>query len=310
MCTGKCSRLVGLTLVASALACLVANILLFFPNAERQWTPDHITLQAWLMGGLAGGGLMVSGPDRGGRLFQGSSVQDPLVGAGAKEEAWLTFLSCLDLAWKTRSPQVPLKVCQADVLGGAGRTSSHLQAEHPLDCKGRGSLGGRETPAPSCPPASLQAALCELCPPSPGQEGCAGPACSPQCSAPAPSGLCGNRCRMLRSVFCSIFGGLGAIYCVVVSSTALADGPWCETTSKKWESPFKNLSENYLQNKMLWDMCINPPSIVLWHIVLFSILLGLGLLEVVLCGVQVVNGLLGTLCGDCRKATDRAGEGL
>lgn len=47
--------------------------------------------------------------------------------------------------------------------------------------------------------------------------------------------------QMLRSVFCSIFGGLGAFYCLVVSSTALADGPWCETKSQKWESPFKDL---------------------------------------------------------------------
>lgn len=45
---------------------------------------------------------------------------------------------------------------------------------------------------------------------------------------------------MLRSVFCSIFGGLGAFYCLVVSSTALADGPLCETAPQKWDSPFKN----------------------------------------------------------------------
>ncbi|XP_039180831.1 transmembrane 4 L6 family member 5 [Crotalus tigris] len=200
MCTGKCSRLVGLTLVAAALACIAANLLLLFPNAQSDWTPDHITMQAWLMGGVIGGGLMVL-------------------------------------------------------------------------CTGCSSVRA-------------------------GGKGCCGYGC------------CGNRCRMLRSVFCSIFGGLGAFYCLVVSSTALADGPLCETALQKWESPFKDLNDSYLQNKTMWDVCVNPPSIVLWHIVLFSILLGLSLLETVLCGIQVVNGLLGTVCGDCRKDDDRAGEGL
>ncbi|XP_061447061.1 transmembrane 4 L6 family member 5 isoform X2 [Rhineura floridana] len=173
MCTGKCSRLVGLSLVAMSLACIVANLLLMFPYAELGWKPDQITLQVWLMGGLIGGGLM-----------------------------------------------------------------------------------------------------------------------------------------MLRSVFCSVFGGLGGFYCLVVSSTGLANGPMCETKDGSWGSPFKNLSENYLGNRALWEECVKPPNVVLWNVVLFSIQLGLGLLELVLCSVQVVNGLLGTVCGDCRRAEDRAGEGL
>ncbi|XP_028559815.2 transmembrane 4 L6 family member 5 [Podarcis muralis] len=199
MCTGKCARLVGLSLVTAGLACIVANILLMFPNMQRDWTPQNITTQVWLMGGLVGGGLMV--------LCTGCSA----VRAGGK--------------------------------------------------------------------------------------GCCGYGC------------CGNRCQMLRSVFCSILGGLGGFYCLVVSSTALAEGPWCEAKDGTWGSPFKDLSESYLGNRTLWEECLNPPNVVMWHVVLFAILLGLGLVELALCGLQVVNGLVGTVCGDCRKDEDRAGDG-
>uniref|UniRef100_A0A8C5SJ98 Uncharacterized protein n=1 Tax=Laticauda laticaudata TaxID=8630 RepID=A0A8C5SJ98_LATLA len=182
MCTGKCSRLVGLVLVATALACITANILLFFPNGEGQWTPDHITTQAWLMGGVIGGGLMVSVPDVAG----GPSLWGPL---------------------------------EAGLMPALGLLL-HL-------------------------------------------------------------------------------GGLGAFYCLVVSSTRLGDGPWCQTQA--WDlSP----------EEALWELCAKPRPLSSWHIVLFSILLGLSLLEMVAVRHRSGNGPTGTVCGDCRGGCCNAGPVL
>lgn len=51
----------------------------------------------------------------------------------------------------------------------------------------------------------------------------------------------------------------------------------------------------------MWDLCEEPPNVVTWHVTLFSLLLAASCLELVLCGVQVVNAAMGVLCGDCRK---------
>lgn len=59
MCTGKCARCLGLSLIPLSLVCIVANALLLVPDGKTTWTDGNLSLQVWLMGGFIGGGLMV-----------------------------------------------------------------------------------------------------------------------------------------------------------------------------------------------------------------------------------------------------------
>lgn len=61
MCTGKCSRCIAVTLYPLALISIICNIVLFFPGGDIKYAKDgHITEEVKYMGGLVGGGLMVS----------------------------------------------------------------------------------------------------------------------------------------------------------------------------------------------------------------------------------------------------------
>ena len=57
---------------------------------------------------------------------------------------------------------------------------------------------------------------------------------------------------------------------------------------------------DYLKDQALWSECEEPRDVVPWNLTLFSILLVIGGIQMVLCAIQVINGLLGTLCGDCQ----------
>ncbi|XP_067409997.1 transmembrane 4 L6 family member 4 [Emydura macquarii macquarii] len=107
---------------------------------------------------------------------------------------------------------------------------------------------------------------------------------------------CGKRFAMFTSIIFAAVGVLGAGYCFIVSAVALNKGPKCNTGTL-WKYPFDN--GNYLSNTTMWDECKSPTDIVPWNLTLFSLLLIMSGIQAVLCAIQVVNGLFGTICGDC-----------
>ncbi|NWH70253.1 T4S4 protein, partial [Piaya cayana] len=108
---------------------------------------------------------------------------------------------------------------------------------------------------------------------------------------------CGKRFAMFSSIIFAGVGVVGAGYCFIVSAVAIDRGPKC-FTGKEWTYPF--VDGDYLFNHTLWDTCQSPENVILWNLTLFSLLLVMSGIQVVLCGIQVVNGLFGTICGDCK----------
>uniref|UniRef100_A0A8C4LYI6 Transmembrane 4 L6 family member 1 n=1 Tax=Equus asinus TaxID=9793 RepID=A0A8C4LYI6_EQUAS len=104
---------------------------------------------------------------------------------------------------------------------------------------------------------------------------------------------------MLFPVLLATQGTAGALYCVVISSLGLLSGPFCDTGNGNYTYPFRNNTLDYLFNQPAWAACQEPEQIVLWNVVLFSILLGIGVVEAVLCLSQVISGLCDIFCGTC-----------
>ncbi|XP_009819872.1 transmembrane 4 L6 family member 1 [Gavia stellata] len=117
------------------------------------------------------------------------------------------------------------------------------------------------------------------------------------------AGCCANRCGMLLSVVLAVLGFAGGVYCAVISSLGLIGGPLCDTGDGEYLYPFRNdtLEDNYLFNQTTWSICKEPENIILWNIVLFSILLAIGVIEAILCFIQVISGLTGFICGTCMR---------
>ncbi|XP_076607220.1 transmembrane 4 L6 family member 5 [Chaetodon auriga] len=111
-------------------------------------------------------------------------------------------------------------------------------------------------------------------------------------------GCCGNRCGMFLSIAFAAVGVLGALYSFVVAVLGLQYGPLCKVLGV-WVTPFKNNEQKYLTNDKLWNLCSEPENIVPFNIGLFATLVATNSLQLILCAIQMINGLFGCLCGTC-----------
>ncbi|KPP74008.1 hypothetical protein Z043_106871 [Scleropages formosus] len=61
MCWRSFTRCLGIALIPLSVCCIVANVLLYFPNGETRYAKDNLlTRYVWFFSGIAGGGLVVS----------------------------------------------------------------------------------------------------------------------------------------------------------------------------------------------------------------------------------------------------------
>uniref|UniRef100_A0A8C9YGG0 Transmembrane 4 L six family member 21b n=1 Tax=Sander lucioperca TaxID=283035 RepID=A0A8C9YGG0_SANLU len=115
---------------------------------------------------------------------------------------------------------------------------------------------------------------------------------------------CANRCGMFLSIGFAAAGVLGAVYSLSAAALGLSNGPTCFWSNilspiPKWGTPFANSSGSYLSDKDQWSWCRVPENVVEFNVGLFSTLLVAACLELVLCAIQMVNGLFGCICGTC-----------
>uniref|UniRef100_W5MUA5 Transmembrane 4 L six family member 19 n=1 Tax=Lepisosteus oculatus TaxID=7918 RepID=W5MUA5_LEPOC len=115
-------------------------------------------------------------------------------------------------------------------------------------------------------------------------------------------GRCGFRSEMLCSILYAVIAMAGATLCFVTSGTALVEGPLCKynetysngTQEQVWGTPL----EHKTPSPSSWEeVCLEPQGVVLWNVVLFSTLLASSGTQALLCIIQVLNAILGFLCG-------------
>ncbi|XP_068128230.1 transmembrane 4 L6 family member 4-like [Hyperolius riggenbachi] len=121
-------------------------------------------------------------------------------------------------------------------------------------------------------------------------------------------GCCNNRCGMFLSIIFAAIGVAGSVYGFAASVVGMIKGPMCEYKDANktlvFGRPFDGRIEDfnngsYLFNKDLWSTCERPKDVVEFNIIFFSIVLSCTGITLILCTIQMLNGLFGCLCGTC-----------
>ncbi|XP_073510539.1 transmembrane 4 L6 family member 5-like [Phyllobates terribilis] len=126
-------------------------------------------------------------------------------------------------------------------------------------------------------------------------------------------GKCNNRCGMLVSIALAAIAVCGSLYGFVTSLLGLIHGPQCYykfiNGQQHWTSPFKldrefiDLDSSYLFHRESWSRCTIPIGVVEFNVIFFSTIMVASAIQVILCTIQMINGLFGVLCGTCQRRT-------
>ncbi|XP_073335423.1 transmembrane 4 L6 family member 4-like isoform X1 [Pagrus major] len=113
-------------------------------------------------------------------------------------------------------------------------------------------------------------------------------------------GCMGNRCGMFLSIGFAVEGLAGALYSFIVAASGVGNGPLC-LYNGQWTTPFKNSNASYQSDPKVWPLCIEPKNVVQFNTGLFCTLIAVSCVQAILCAIQMINGLIGCLCGTCNK---------
>ncbi|XP_069837204.1 transmembrane 4 L6 family member 4-like [Dendropsophus ebraccatus] len=124
-------------------------------------------------------------------------------------------------------------------------------------------------------------------------------------------GKLNNRIGMLVSIILAAVAVCGSIYGFVTSLLGLLHGPQCYykfiNGNQRWVSPFKldrqfiDLDRSYLFHREVWSRCTLPVGVVEFNVIFFATIMVSSSIQIVLCAIQMINGLLGFLCGTCQR---------